>query len=87
MAEPNPDQPVATAIDARNRAARTFIQNLLLDVLVAVLLLLWPAVSAAQSMEDFNWSLLAFSFVKTILVTVVSYIMRALGVSPQTTTS
>lgn len=83
---PDDHQPVGAPTDARNRAVRTFVQNLLLDVLVAVLLFLWPIVSNGAKLSDFDWPLLAFSFAKTVVVTVVAYLMRALGVSPGTTT-
>lgn len=75
-----------TPTDARNRAVRTFVQGLATDVLVAVVLLLWPAISDAKSLDDFNWSILWFSLGKTVVITGISYVMRALGVSPQTTT-
>lgn len=79
--------PARSSLDARNRAVRTFVQNLLIDVLVAIVLFLWPLVSSAQSLADFDWPVLIFSFVKTIIATIVAYLMRVLGVSPQTTTS
>ena len=64
------------ATDARNRALRTLVQNVGVDVLVAVVTLLWPLVQGADSFADFDWRFIAFSLVKTVLLTVFAYVMR-----------
>lgn len=60
------------AADARQRATRTFIQGLLIDVLLAAALVVYDALQAA----DVDWRLLALSLLKTALTTVASYVMR-----------
>lgn len=62
--------------DARNRALRTALQQLAFDVAAAVVLLLLPVVTAADGWGDFEWALLGFSLVKTIVATVLAYAMR-----------
>ncbi len=62
--------------DARNRAVRTLVQNLGVDVGVAVVALLLPVVTSAESLDDVQWGLIAFSVAKTIVVTIFSYVMR-----------
>lgn len=64
-------------LDGRNRAARTFIQGLLIDVLAAVMLVLVPAINGS----DFAWSAafwltLLGLVAKSALVAAVSYIAR-----------
>lgn len=62
--------------DARNRAARTFIQGLGIDILAAVILLLLPVVTSANGWGDFEWNLLGFLLAKTVAATVFAYVMR-----------
>jgi F0F1-type ATP synthase assembly protein I len=67
----------AVAADARNRAWRTFVQNLLVDVVSAVALAVLPAMSGS----DFAWSAgywgtVATLAAKTAVLTVVSYVGR-----------
>jgi len=75
-----------TAKDARNRAVRTFLQNLAVDVVVALLLVIYPVVSGAQDLSQVQWGLLAASVLKTLVVTVLSFLMRFFKLSPKTTT-
>lgn len=67
--------------DAKNRAARTALQGLAVDVLVAVAaaLLLWLPDADLSSREA--WIVLGTSLAKTILTAAASYVMR-LKVSP-----
>jgi hypothetical protein len=65
------------ATDARNRAARTFIQGLAVDVVAALTILLLPVVTSAEGWGDFQWSLLGFLAAKTVAATVLAYLMRA----------
>jgi len=63
--------------DAKNRAWRTFVQGLLVDVAAAVVLAIGPAVAGA----DFAWSkaywlTLAGLAAKTAVQSAVSYVAR-----------
>jgi hypothetical protein len=62
--------------DAKNRAVRTLLQNLTLDVVVAVVAVLVPLLQNANSFGDFEWSIIAFSLIKTAALTAFSFIMR-----------
>lgn len=62
--------------DARNRALRTFLQGLAVDVLATLVLVLLPIVSSASSFADFQWEIIVFLVVKTAVVTAFSYLMR-----------
>lgn len=77
---------VGTQVDARNRAIRTFLQGLGFDVLAALVLLLFPIFSSASGWSDFDWNLLLFLFIKTVVVSCLSYLMRLLKLSLSTTT-
>lgn len=61
---------------ARSRAWRTLVQNLAFDVGAAVVLVLYTAFVSATSWGDVQWSLLAFTIVKTVVVTGLSYLMK-----------
>lgn len=63
-------------IDARNRALRAFLQNIAFDIGAALVLVLLPVFSAANGWGDFEWALLGFTLVKTVVVTALSYLMR-----------
>ena len=65
--------------DARNRALRTFVQGLVVDVVVAVAVILLPQLASAHSFADLNWGLLAFLLAKTVVVSGLSYVMRRFG--------
>lgn len=58
--------------DARNRAVRTFVQGLALDVLVAVALLVLDALGRGEV----EWRLLLLSLGRTVAQTAAAYIMR-----------
>lgn len=61
--------------DARNRAARTFVQGLATDVVVAGALVVTEVVGSG---EDVDWRLLAAALVKTALMTGAAYVYRKL---------
>jgi hypothetical protein len=61
--------------DARNRALRTFLQGLALDVALAVALIVYSATSA----EHVEWRLLLLTLAKTAVQTAASYVMRKLS--------
>lgn len=58
--------------DARNRALRTFLQGLALDVLLAVALV----VADATRSDEPDYRLLAAALVRTVLQAGASYVMR-----------
>lgn len=64
------------AADARNRAARAFLQGLAIDVLTAVAaaLLLWLPDADLSSRDA--WVVLGTGLARTLLGTVASYLMR-----------
>lgn len=61
--------------DATTRALRTFAQNLVLDVLIAVFTVALPLIQS----EHINWTVLALAVGKTALATAASYIHRKLN--------
>lgn len=66
----------ALAADAKNRALRTAVQGLAIDLGVAVLLVIGTALSTAKSWGDIQWSLIALTLAKTVVQTIVSFAMR-----------
>ena len=62
--------------DARNRALRTFLQGLAIDLLAALGAYLLPIVTSWNAPDDIQWKVLAFGLGKTALSTVASYVMR-----------
>lgn len=66
----------ALSVDARNRALRTFLQGLGLDLLTAVAaaVLLWLP-DADLSSQD-AWLVLGTGLVRTVMQTAFAYIMR-----------
>lgn len=70
----SPAAPPATVPDAKTRALRTLAQNLLFDVLLAVVLVVLPLVQA----EHVDYGLVLASVAKTAAVTALAFIQRAL---------
>lgn len=68
--------PTPLNVDARNRALRSFIVGLAIDVAVAVALLLVNVFGSAQSWDDLDWKIIAFSLGKTLATTIGSYVLR-----------
>lgn len=62
--------------DAKNRALRTFIVNLVADVAVAIVLLLVTTFQDANSWGDIEWTVLGFSLAKTVVASAGSFILR-----------
>jgi hypothetical protein len=62
--------------DAQNRAWRTFLQGLLIDVVVAIAaaLLVWLPDADLTSAQ--GWTIFGVSVGKTVLTAVASYVMR-----------
>ena len=63
-------------IDAKNRALRTFLQSLAVDVLVAVCLVLYNVFSNSTNWDSLDWKIIGFSLAKTVVVSITSFIMR-----------
>lgn len=61
--------------DAKNRAWRTFVQGLGLDVLVAVTLVAMTAFTNIEWTKEY-WIALGLTLAKSILQAVASYFMR-----------
>ncbi len=61
--------------EATQRALRTFVQNLAIDVGVAVFAVALPLVQS----DHINWVLLGATVAKTALATAASYIHRKLN--------
>lgn len=72
-AAPEPYEKAPEA-DARNRALRTFLQGLAVDVLLAVCLVAYDALQSDAP----DWRLLLLTLLKTALMTAASYVMRKL---------
>jgi hypothetical protein len=71
-----PVPPDANA-DARNRAARTFVQGLLTDVIGAVAMAVGPALAGADfAWTKQYWTAVGLLTAKTIVLSVVSYVSR-----------
>lgn len=73
-----------TQADARLRALRTFIQGLLFDLLVAAVVFLYPVVTNATTLGEVQWAVVGTSLLKTVAITILSYLMRALKIAPST---
>lgn len=75
-----PDHASDPTADARNRALRTFLQGLGVDLLLAICLVASEAMTAAQP----DWRLLLLTLAKTAVTTAASYVMRRYGRAPST---
>lgn len=79
---------VGAAADAKNRAARTFVQGLLTDLLVAAVLFAFPIFAGGSfDWTKSDWKVIGLSLAKTIVVTLLSYLARKLKISLPTTTA
>jgi outer membrane receptor protein involved in Fe transport len=67
--------PASKEVDARNRAARTFLQGLLVDVVAAAVVVLLPAVTGLQ-WTPLWWAALGLAVAKSVVVAIVSYVAR-----------
>ena len=76
--------PSSTEADARNRAWRTFLQGLLVDMVAALVLTIGPALAGS----DFAWSreywlTLAGLAAKSVVLSAVSYVARKVVPPPR----
>ena len=62
--------------DAKNRALRTFLQGLAIDLALALAMLLTTVFIKAESWGDLEWYTLAFSVAKTLVMTTAAFVMR-----------
>lgn len=62
-----------TRADARNRALRTLLQSLLVDVLIAVGAVGYEVLASSSDVE---WRLLGLLLLKTVLTVLFSFLMR-----------
>ena len=67
--------PTSTGADARNRAFRTLLQGLLLDVIVAVVAVLATNVGDATWTKEY-WLALVGLVGKSVVTAIVSYFAR-----------
>lgn len=75
MAETTP----AVNADARNRAFRTFMQGLVVDIIAALSITVLPALAGSEFVfSRVYFTTLAILVGKTVVVTAVSYIARKL---------
>lgn len=63
-------------LDAQNRALRTFIQGLVIDVGVALVLAFATLFTDASGWGDIQWTVVSFGLAKTCVQSIASYVMR-----------
>jgi len=63
--------------DAKNRSLRSFIQGIGFDILAAIALVLFNALSDANDWSQLDWTVIGFLLVKSVGVAAASYVMRA----------
>lgn len=66
----------ALTADAKNRMLRSVMQGLTIDVVVAVVLAVGSAFATSNGWSDFQWALLSYSVVKSVVQAVVAFVMR-----------
>jgi hypothetical protein len=66
----------ALTTDAKNRALRTFLQGLGIDLAVALAMLITTMLMSKNSWGEIEWIVLGFSVFKTVLMVTASFIMR-----------
>jgi hypothetical protein len=62
----------AVKIDAKNRAMRTLVQGLLIDLVIAI----GTTAYGILNSESFTWTVLGLAVLKTLATTLASYVMR-----------
>jgi hypothetical protein len=62
--------------DAKNRALRSFLQGLAIDVVVAIALVLASSFGDADGWGDLQWQILSFTLAKTAVQSIASFLMR-----------
>lgn len=66
-----------TSSDAKNRAWRTFLQGVGIDVAVSLVLFLYAATTDLQWTKMY-WIILGLAFAKTLIQSAISSVMRRL---------
>jgi hypothetical protein len=74
--DPSPAPPPQLKADAKNRAWRTTLQGLAIDVAVAVALVLVTLLAPVGGWGEIQWAVLGFTLFKTVLMAVAAFIMR-----------
>jgi hypothetical protein len=64
-------------LDARNRAARTFLQGLAYTTGLALALVIYNAFQSANGWGGFDWDTLGFAATQAVVTAGFAYIMRA----------
>ena len=72
------EKPAPVAADARQRAVRTFVQGLLVAVVLAVLAVLVQTIGQARSWGEVDWPMIGLLAVQAVLAAVASYVARYL---------
>ena len=62
--------------DAQNRAWRSFLQGMGIDVLVAIAITVTSVFATAGGWGQLQWTIISFSFAKSILQAAALYVMR-----------
>jgi hypothetical protein len=62
--------------DAKNRALRTFLQGLAVDVAISIAVVIITVFATADDWGDLQWTIIGFSLFKTVLTTIASFVMR-----------
>lgn len=62
--------------DAKNRAWRTFLQGMAIDVAVGIALVLGTTFASADGWGDLEWTILSFSVAKSFVQSATSFVMR-----------
>lgn len=72
---PTPTMPNLTD-DSRNRAVRSFVQGLAIDVAVGLALVLATFFVDKNSWGEIEWAILSFSLAKSAVQAVAAFVMR-----------
>lgn len=77
VGESIPANTVPKEVDARNRAWRTFQQNVSYDILVVAAAILWDALNSSDFAFTWTfWGPVLVSILKTGVMVIVAYVMR-----------
>lgn len=63
--------------DAKNRGLRALLVNLAIDLLLAIVLVVWTTFDNANSWGDIEWAILGFSVCKSAVAAFGAFLLRA----------
>ena len=63
-------------VDAKNRALRSFVQGLSVDLAVAIVTVLLTVFTDANGWGDLQWAVIGFTLAKTCVQSLAAFIMR-----------